>query len=257
MTLFVRFTAILTVLMGLAIMAVSAYAAKAEVRRWSPPEGPAGAVQFAESSDAGGRPAVVGLATEGGTATAVSLATEQDTIPPTPPAVLNPAPTFVPSYAAPAQALPVMSTQNLRFNLSPGLRVWRVPSLKPQPAIVSNLGIPADQRAAMQRVSLGTGIPWQIFAAIAKVESNFGRNMATSSAGAIGYGQFLPSTWAVYGNGGDPYDFRDVLPAMGRYLLVAGAPADLPGAIYAYNHSWSYVSLVLSYAANYGYSATS
>ena len=64
--------------------------------------------------------------------------------------------------------------------------------------------IPPDQLEVMQQESLRTGIPWQIFAAIAKVESDFGRNMETSSAGAIGYGQFLPETWVAYGEGGDP-----------------------------------------------------
>lgn len=113
--------------------------------------------------------------------------------------------------------------------------------------------IPPDQLEVMQQVSLQTGIPWQIFAAIAKVESDFGRNMETSSAGAIGYGQFLPETWAAYGESGDPYDFRDVIPAMGRYLMASGAPADMPRALYAYNHSWAYVDRVLSYAAAYGY----
>ncbi|MDP2950548.1 MAG: bifunctional lytic transglycosylase/C40 family peptidase [Chloroflexota bacterium] len=113
--------------------------------------------------------------------------------------------------------------------------------------------IPPDQLEVMQQVSLQTGIPWQIFAAIAKVESDFGRNMATSSAGAIGYGQFMPATWAAYGNGGDPYDFHDVIPAMGRYLLANGAPADMLRALYAYNHSWAYVDQVLAYAAAYGY----
>ncbi len=113
--------------------------------------------------------------------------------------------------------------------------------------------IPPDQLEVMQHESLRTGIPWQIFAGIAKVESDFGRNMETSSAGAIGYGQFLPETWAAYGEGGDPYDFRDVIPAMGRYLLASGAPADMPRALYAYNHSWAYVDKVLAYAAAYGY----
>ncbi len=113
--------------------------------------------------------------------------------------------------------------------------------------------IPPDQLEVMQQESLGTGIPWQIFAAIAKVESDFGRNMETSSAGAIGYGQFLPATWAAYGEGGDPYDFHDVIPAMGRYLMASGAPADMPHALYAYNHSWAYVDKVLAYAAAYGY----
>jgi hypothetical protein len=119
--------------------------------------------------------------------------------------------------------------------------------------------IPPDQLEVMQQVSFQTGIPWQIFAAIAKVESDFGRNMATSSAGAIGYGQFMPATWAAYGTDGngdgiaDPYDFHDVIPAMGRYLLASGAPADMPHALYAYNHSWAYVDHVLAYAAAYGY----
>ncbi|MDP2674606.1 MAG: bifunctional lytic transglycosylase/C40 family peptidase [Dehalococcoidia bacterium] len=113
--------------------------------------------------------------------------------------------------------------------------------------------IPPDQLEVMRQVSLQTGIPWQILAAIAKVESDFGRNIETSSAGAIGYGQFLPETWAAYGEGGDLYDYHDVIPAMGRYLLASGAPADMPRALYAYNHSWSYVDKVLAYAAAYGY----
>src|SRR5437667_308597 len=75
------------------------------------------------------------------------------------------------------------------------------------PTIAGVIGeIPPDQFSVMQTVARETGIPWQVFAAIAKVESDFGRNMATSSAGAIGYGQFLPATWAGFGRGGDPYN---------------------------------------------------
>jgi cell wall-associated NlpC family hydrolase len=117
--------------------------------------------------------------------------------------------------------------------------------------------IPPEQLAVMQQVGRQTGIPWQVFAGIARVESGFGRNMATSSAGAIGYGQFLPATWASYGNGGNPYDFHDVIPAMGRLLLASGAPANLRNAIYAYNHSWDYVDTVLSYAARYATASSS
>jgi hypothetical protein len=112
--------------------------------------------------------------------------------------------------------------------------------------------VPTEQLAVMQRVSRDTGIPWQVFAAIAKVESDFGRNMATSSAGAVGYGQFLPSTWAGFGRGGDPYDYRDVIPAMARYLLAHDAPGDLRRAVYAYNHSWAYVDQVLAIAGSFG-----
>ncbi len=96
-------------------------------------------------------------------------------------------------------------------------------------------------------------MPWEVLAAIARVESGFGRNMATSSAGAIGYGQFLPSSWAAYGQGGDPYDYRDAIPAMARYLVDNGAHQNLPGAIFAYNHAGWYVELVLDQARAYGY----
>ncbi len=95
-----------------------------------------------------------------------------------------------------------------------------------------------------------SGVPWSLLAAVASVESDFGRNMATSSAGAVGYGQFLPETWAAYG-AGDPYDFHDAIPAMARYLAAAGAATDVARAVYAYNHSWSYVAIVLARAAAY------
>ena len=55
--------------------------------------------------------------------------------------------------------------------------------------------IPTDQLVSMQAAAGQCALSWQVLAGIAKVESDFGRNMATSSAGAIGYGQFLPSTW--------------------------------------------------------------
>ena len=113
--------------------------------------------------------------------------------------------------------------------------------------------VPVDQLAVMQAAATTCGLPWQVLAAIAKVESDFGRNMATSSAGAIGYGQFLPSSWAAYGNGGNPYDYRDALPAMARYLCAHGGPADLRRALFAYNRAEWYVNDVLAIAAGYGY----
>lgn len=117
--------------------------------------------------------------------------------------------------------------------------------------------IPADQLAVMQQAASICGLPWQILAAVARVESDFGRNMATSSAGAIGYGQFLPSTWAAYGNGGNPYDYHDALPAMARYLCASGAPSDIRAALFAYNHADWYVDQVLAIAIQYGYGQSS
>ena len=235
MTLLVRSIAALTVVLGFSLMAVSAYAAKTE---------PDGGPVFSPWQGFGA------LGTDDvdeGTGTS-GVATPTAT----------PAPTVVLQYAAPLGAAPVSSVGSGRGNLSDRPQVWPVESLKPRPVNLLNLtqgglNIPPDQLAVMQQVSVATSIPWQIFAAIAKVESNFGLNMGPSSAGAIGYGQFLPAMWEIFGDGGDAYDFRDALPAMGRYLVAAGAPADMPGALYSYNHSWSYVDLVLSYAESYGY----
>lgn len=111
--------------------------------------------------------------------------------------------------------------------------------------------LPTEHLAVMVATSNETGVPWALLAAIASVESGFGQNMATSWAGAVGYGQFMPPSWDAFGQGGDPYDYRDVIPAMARYLLAADVRRDLPGAVYAYNHDWEYVALVLSRATYY------
>lgn len=111
--------------------------------------------------------------------------------------------------------------------------------------------VPSDHLAVMVETANDTGVPWALIAAIASVESGFGSNMSTSWAGAVGYGQFMPPSWEAFGEGGDPYDYRDVIPAMARYLLAANVLSDIPNAVYAYNHSWEYVALVLGRASYY------
>lgn len=120
------------------------------------------------------------------------------------------------------------------------------------PAVGGLPAVPPEHLAVMLEVSAETGVPWELLAAIASVESGFGANMSTSSAGAIGYGQFLPSSWAHWGQGGDPYDYRDAIPAVARYLLDHNVLTDVPNAVWGYNHSWDYVALVLERAAYYG-----
>jgi membrane-bound lytic murein transglycosylase B len=97
----------------------------------------------------------------------------------------------------------------------------------------------ADHLATMDRAARdsGCGVPWHLLAAISRVESNFGRNMATSSAGAIGYGQFLPQSWQAFGSDGNAYDYRDALPAIAAYLCQAGLARDPRAALFAYNHA--------------------
>ncbi|MBD0291114.1 MAG: lytic murein transglycosylase [Thermoleophilia bacterium] len=98
------------------------------------------------------------------------------------------------------------------------------------------------------------GVPWEVLAAINKIESDFGRNMGPSSAGAVGWMQFLPSTWMRWGvdaNGdgiADPWNAEDAIYAAARYLAAAGAGDDLRRAIYAYNHAEWYVESVLELA---------
>ncbi|HEX9352024.1 MAG TPA: lytic transglycosylase domain-containing protein, partial [Gaiellaceae bacterium] len=61
-------------------------------------------------------------------------------------------------------------------------------------------GLPSQTLHGLwQRAGASYGIPWQVLAAINKIESNFGRNMGPSSAGAIGWMQFMPSTWLRWG----------------------------------------------------------
>ena len=92
------------------------------------------------------------------------------------------------------------------------------------------------------------GIHWSILASINFVESAFGRVRSASEAGARGPMQFLPSTWRAYGMGGDIDDPRDAILAAANYLHSAGAPGDLGGALFAYNHSTSYVRAIRRFA---------
>jgi membrane-bound lytic murein transglycosylase B len=80
------------------------------------------------------------------------------------------------------------------------------------------------------------------------VESKFGRVVSSSSAGAQGPMQFLPSTWEAYGLGGDVRDPRDAIMGAANYLRASGAPGDGRAALYAYNPVRPYGDAVLAYA---------
>ncbi len=96
-----------------------------------------------------------------------------------------------------------------------------------------------------------------MLAGINEIETAFGTNLNVSSAGAIGWMQFMPSTWDAYGvdaNGDgveDPYNPEDAIFAAANYLRAAGMPADTYDAIFAYNHADWYVSEVLANAGCY------
>ncbi len=93
------------------------------------------------------------------------------------------------------------------------------------------------------------GVHWSILASVNFVESAFGRVRSASEAGAQGPMQFLPSTWREYGMGGDINDPRDAILAAANYLRRSGARRDLDRALFAYNHSTSYVRAIRRFAA--------
>jgi cell wall-associated NlpC family hydrolase len=112
--------------------------------------------------------------------------------------------------------------------------------------------IPASYLADYEKAGAQYGIPWTVLAAIGTIESDNGVNDGPSSAGALGPMQFEPSTWQLYGDGGNIQDPADAIPAAARLLVASGAPADMQQAIFAYNHAGWYVSEVLALAASYG-----
>jgi hypothetical protein len=145
-------------------------------------------------------------------------------------------------------------------NTNPGLTVAQ---FGPAPIgvpnfVIDSFEIPPFLLPIYQSCGTEYGIPWQVLAGINKIETAFGTNLNVSSAGAQGWMQFIPSTWAAYGvdanNDGtkDPYNPVDAICAAARYLRAAGGDQNIRQAIFAYNHASWYVDEVLLYANQYG-----
>jgi hypothetical protein len=124
--------------------------------------------------------------------------------------------------------------------------------------VIDSFEIPPFLLPIYQACGTEYGIPWEVLASINKIESGFGTNMGPSSAGAIGWMQFLPSSWEAFGldaNGDgrkDPYNPVDAICSAAHYLKLGGGSGDLYNAIYSYNHADWYVQEVLGYARAYG-----
>jgi murein DD-endopeptidase MepM/ murein hydrolase activator NlpD len=146
---------------------------------------------------------------------------------------------------------PATAVSTATGETAPLLPQLMVPPAQPQVLSWDQL-LPLWQGAGQQY-----GIPWSVLAAINKVESNFGQNMGPSSAGAIGWMQFMPATWAEWGydadgNGvADPWNATDAIYSAARYLAASGGATDISRAVFAYNHAQWYVDEVLQLAQQF------
>ena len=118
------------------------------------------------------------------------------------------------------------------------LPAWRI--IAPAPA--------EDLLGYYREAESATGVPWNYLAAINLIETGFGRIAGLSTAGAQGPMQFMPATWAAYGQG-DVNAPRDAIMAAGRYLAASGFATNRDRAIYRYNNANTYVRAVSDYAA--------
>jgi hypothetical protein len=116
---------------------------------------------------------------------------------------------------------------------------------------IEKFRIPPFLLPIYQAAGIQYGIRWEVLAAINEIETDYGRNLNISSAGALGWMQFMPATWKQYGTDAnrdgrkDPFNPVDAIFAAARYLRAAGADDDLRRAIFAYNHADWYVESVL------------
>jgi murein DD-endopeptidase MepM/ murein hydrolase activator NlpD len=139
------------------------------------------------------------------------------------------------------------TADNPTFTLAqPGAAPIGVPNF-----FIDKFRIPPFLLPLYQAAGIEYGVRWEVLAAINEIETDYGRNLNVSTAGAEGWMQFMPATWKQYGvdankdNLRDPYNPADAIFATARYLKAAGAEQDLRKAIFAYNHADWYVDSVL------------
>ena len=157
------------------------------------------------------------------------------------------------------EASPIRNPDGSPTNANPGLTIalFGAAPIGVPNFVIDSFEIPPFLLPIYQACGTEYSIPWQVLASINRIETAFGTNLNVSSAGAMGWMQFIPSSWAAYGTDAnedgrkDPYNPVDAICAAARYLNAAGGDEDLRRAIFAYNHADWYVDEVLLYANQY------
>jgi hypothetical protein len=140
---------------------------------------------------------------------------------------------------------PTSSNPTLTLGL-PGPAPVGVPNF-----VINKFRIPPFLLPIYQAAGTQYGIRWEVLAAINEIETDYGRNLNVSSAGALGWMQFIPSSWRTYGLDAnrdgekDPYNPVDAIFAAARYLKAANGDRNIRRAIFAYNHADWYVDSVM------------
>jgi Transglycosylase SLT domain len=117
--------------------------------------------------------------------------------------------------------------------------------------VIRKFRVPLFLLPIYQAAGIEYGVRWEILAAINEIETDYGRNLNVSSAGALGWMQFMPASWRTYGVDAnkdgrkDPFNPVDAIFAAARYLKAADYENDVRGSIFAYNHADWYVDSVL------------
>jgi hypothetical protein len=117
--------------------------------------------------------------------------------------------------------------------------------------VIRKFRVPVFLLPIYQAAGIQYGVRWEILAAINEIETDYGRNLNVSSAGALGWMQFIPSSWKAYGVDAnkdgrkDPYNPVDAIFAAANYLKAAGYEQDVRQSIFAYNHADWYVDSVM------------
>jgi peptidoglycan DL-endopeptidase CwlO len=153
---------------------------------------------------------------------------------------------------------------------------------QPTASAAGRASIPADYLRDYQQAGRTYGVPWVVLAGIGEVESNDGRSTlpgvhsganAFGAAGPmqIGIGGAAGNNWggapvhpaservagfATDGNSdgiASVYEPADAIAAAAKYLVAHGVQNNVSGAIFAYNHLFSYVQSVLQWANLYAH----
>ena len=117
---------------------------------------------------------------------------------------------------------------------------------------IDKFRIPPFLLPIYQAAGIEYGVRWEVLAAINEIETDYGRNLNVSSAGALGWMQFMPATWEHVRRRRQPATAsrtrttRSTRSSPPRATCAPPAPTrTCARAIFAYNHADWYVDSVL------------